>query len=220
MIVNSHFDDSIWLWSILIFPPSTVHGYTEMILMNLCRRRFHVNSIFSSPRGSFNFSVSPSPYENNEDMKTQRDIQRIWTQSRYRWTKNSDKQCHVPSSFRERIENSWRFNVSWHDSLIWKQESILWIDMLSPTFARWRDVFPCNHNNDKWITNTIFKLIATKSSNMTNSYWFRRLIRHDREASDKLGIRCHFFVKWFNPKIDSRDRKLRDKLKNTSSNQW
>ena len=81
-------------------------------------------------------------------------------------------------------------------------------------------VFPCNHNNDKWITNTIFKLIATKSSNMTNIYWFRRLIRHDREASDKLGIRCHFFVKWFNPKIDSRDRKLRDKLKNTSSNQW
>ena len=122
------------------FPPSTVHGYTEMILMNLCRRRFHVNSIFSSSRGSFNFSVSPSPYENNEDMKTQRDIQRLKTQSRYRWTKNSDKQCHVPSSFRERIENSWRFNVSWHDSLIWKQESILWIDMLSPTFARWRDV--------------------------------------------------------------------------------
>ena len=150
------------LWSILI-SPSTVHGYTEMILMNswdreesqnltfftFCwyktflaiwnwltftwtfnislslfqflvrfiksRRRFHVNLIwFFFPRKFQFLCLSLSLWKwINEEMKTQRDIQRIKTQSRYRWTKNSDNECHVSSSFRERIENSWRFNVSW-----------------------------------------------------------------------------------------------------------
>ena len=92
------------------FPPSSVHGYTKMMMMNSCRGRFHVNLICFFFQRKFQFlCLSLSLWKwINEEMKTEREIQRIKTQSRYRWTKNSDKQCHVPSSFRERIENSWK----------------------------------------------------------------------------------------------------------------
>ena len=194
------------------FTSSTVHGYTEMMLMNSCRRRFHVNSICFFFTRKFQFlrpSLSLWKWI-NEEMKAERDIQRIKTQSRYRWTQNfwqTMSRIIVISRTDWKLMKIQRF-------LIWLSDMKTRINSMdrnavSHIRSLTGCVFPCNHNNDKWITNTTFKLTATKSSNICR---LRRLIRHDREASDKLGIRCHFFLKLINPKIESWDRKLRYKF--------